>query len=181
VIGLQRDVDEVGRVGDAGRGVERGLRIRRLPRHVPERLRVANPYQRRRPDDGVGRRFRHCGELALIVDPAERERAVVSRAARRGGYRHQPIAQLATKGLVLIGPGEPGQFLDALQPLQRGPPHPHVFVGAGELREGLLVFGVVGQLGDGRGTDGRVGMFPPGLQLEAVEEGHGESIRCFLV
>ncbi len=58
VVGLERDVDELGRVGDARDGIERRLRIRGSSSDAAERLRVVHASERRRPHGVVRRRLR---------------------------------------------------------------------------------------------------------------------------
>jgi hypothetical protein len=58
VIGLERDVQELGRIADAGHGVERGLRIGGMARDAAESFWIVDPAERRGADRIVRGGFR---------------------------------------------------------------------------------------------------------------------------
>ena len=83
VIRLERDVEQLARIGDARHGLERGLPVGRLARDAPQELDVVNAAQGGGPHRVERRHLRDGRELFRILSPLERERRSAVTIPRR--------------------------------------------------------------------------------------------------
>ena len=83
-----------------------------------------------------------------------------------------PVRDLAAKIRVPFPARETRQQGDVGHPGDRRGAHAGVFVPHRQLLDRPPVLRIVGDLGNGRGADRRIGMLPSWLRFESVEERH---------
>jgi len=175
VVRLQRDIQQLRRVGEARDGVERRLRIRRVPGYAAKRLAVVHPPERRRANRVVRRRSRDGRVLLLIVQSVERPGGVRLRTLHRDD--HKPLAELAAQVRVRFRPRETHERFDVADALAGGSAHADVLVARRELEQDFVARGFVWDFRDGRRANRRIRVLPPGLGLETIEERHSRPYK----
>ena len=177
VVGFQRNVEQLGAVGDAPDGFERRLPVRRMPCDAAERPRVVDPAKRRGAHGFVGRRLRNRRELLRIVESLERKRGGAVIGRRSDGERDQALGDLPAHVVVAFGARAPREDPYVVDARDGGRAHAGVLVVAGEILEDGVLLSVCRYFRDGRRADRGIRVLPPGLRLESVEERHSESLQ----
>ena len=126
MLGLERDVQQFGRIRHARDSLERGLRVYRVPGDVAKRLRVVHAPQRSRANCIVRRSLRHRGKLPGIVEPVDRQRGVSIGVGRGDRDADEPVRDSPPQIRILLASREPGQESRVFHAVDGRGPNAHI-------------------------------------------------------
>ena len=181
VLGMERDLHQVGRFGQPRERVGSGGLLCGMPGDAAERLRVDNPVERRaghrlggaalgdrREPSRIGNGLNGCERHGHLVGALGVHGAVGSWGCRLAGEGHEPIRGALARFAVGVGGRNPAEGSGIIDLGQCRSPNPDVRVGLRE--DGEL--GRVIQFPDGVDSNDGVDVLPAGLRLQAIEDSH---------
>jgi hypothetical protein len=179
VLRFQGDVEHFVDILQTTERVQSRQRIGRVSTHRPQRLGIVD-----RVDDGCANTW--TGVLACDDDhflvAAQQDQLTDRLGCAIGLVGFSREAGEAADGLganvfVGIGPRDVAEFGDVVQPRDRGAPHACFSILARELSQRIAVVGT--EVVDSGGANAGVGVLPPRLRTEFLENTHTTCWRLF--
>ena len=174
---LQRDVQHLGRVGQAGERAQSGLRVRGVAADQSERLALVDEIDHGGANSGIAVLARDDHDFAHATQRGQvAHRVGGADLVGFGGQAGQAADGLGPDLVVRIGAGDVRQHGQIVNPVHRRTPDTSVGVLRRQGAEGVGV--IRAKIVDGRRADGRIGVLPPWLGAKFLENTHEASVGC---